>query len=72
MEPVRVESYKSFEVRIFVLQALRERSFTGLYEASQAGQIAKRGVVAGGFATAHIAEEAALEAAKTWVNGKLH
>ena len=65
MDPVHIETYKGFEIRIYAWREASNGGYVGMYEISW---LARRDTVKGGFVIAHDAERAALEKAKSWID----
>lgn len=70
MVPVRTVEYKGHRIRLFVWQAMNDKTFTAMYEVFTTDESAphQRGTVAGALATAREAEAAALKSAQQWID----
>ena len=68
MDPVRVEQYKEYDIKIYVWHEAGRGVFIGMYEIYPPRKLAQREVVSGGFVVAEQAQHAALESARRWID----
>ena len=70
MDSTHAETYKGFEIKVYVWRDVGDGEFVGMYEIYPRKSMAQRGIAKGGFVIAHDAEAEALRLAKAWVDAQ--
>ena len=65
MDPVLIETYKGYDIRVYAWKDAGTADYVGMYEISPS---ARHEFVKGGFVIAREAEKAALEQATRWID----